>query len=156
MWLVGRAIAAAKKTLERRSEAAAGAAGEYAVQPRTQGTDDGRFACPIRPQKNNVEAVGPPYALRTIDQPAIFVADETSRTSQDRSPAKFVAKAGEVLPHLMPIIRLGGSDNQFRIAGPPEARHLLPTVGGVLPAVSAEIARTWFDMLVTRTSASPP
>ena len=72
--------------MEWRCKTTASRAGEGAVQPRARAIDDGGFACSVRPEKNNVETVGPPYALGTIDQPAKFVADKTSRTSQDRTP----------------------------------------------------------------------
>src|SRR5438034_1031799 len=126
--------------MEWRCKTTTSRAGKGAVQPRTQAIDDGRFAGPIRPEKNNVEAVRLPNALRTIDQPAIFVTDESRRTSQKRAPAKLFAKTGEVLVHLMPIIGLGGSDDQLRIAGTPETRHLLLTAGGILPVKPAEFA----------------
>src|SRR5436305_14358424 len=115
MWLVGRAIAAAKKAMKWRCKTAASRAGEGAVQPWTQAIDEGRFAGPIRPEKNNVEAVRLPNALRTIDQPAIFVTNEPRRTSQKRAPAKLFAKAGEVMVLIMTIIVRGGRDGQLRI-----------------------------------------
>ena len=68
MWLVGRAIAAAKKAMEWRCKTTTSRAGEGAVQPRTQAIDDGRFSCSIRPEKNNVETIGLPNAPGTIDQ----------------------------------------------------------------------------------------